>query len=261
MRERVANHYHMTAADRVKARTAAQRLVGVIASEGDLTRAIRSRRHPELFELRLDALHHCLADVDVMIQRLRPTLVVTCRHAREGAIAELSDQRRSRLLLQFLDRATYVDLELRSLRVLRAVDDEARARGTQRIVSVHEFARMPAPRVLEEWARRAEAVSPDVFKLVLRTETEGDLAQLRAFFERESERLPLSVMGVGRLGRKSRRMFARLGSILNYAHLGAAQVEGQLSLAEMRRVLGSGIKSAAIGHSCSAELPQSQAAT
>jgi 3-dehydroquinate dehydratase len=48
-------------------------------------------------------------------------------------------------------------------------------------------------------------------------------------------------MGIGKLGRLSRRLLARNGSVLNYAHLGTRAVEGQLSLAEMRRVITSGV--------------------
>jgi 3-dehydroquinate dehydratase len=46
--------------------------------------------------------------------------------------------------------------------------------------------------------------------------------------------LPLSVMGIGKLGRKSRQELMRRGSILNYAHLGRASITGQPSLEDMR---------------------------
>jgi 3-dehydroquinate dehydratase len=46
--------------------------------------------------------------------------------------------------------------------------------------------------------------------------------------------LPLSVMGIGKLGPKSRHELMRRGSILNYAHLGRASITGQPSLEDMR---------------------------
>ena len=40
---------------------------------------------------------------------------------------------------------------------------------------------------------------------------------------------PLSVMGMGPLGKASRLLFARAGSLLNYGYLGEPQVSGQWS--------------------------------
>ena len=47
--------------------------------------------------------------------------------------------------------------------------------------------------------------------------------------------LPISAMGIGKLGRLSRVRLMQAGSVLNYAHLGEPSLEGQLSLAEARR--------------------------
>ena len=44
-------------------------------------------------------------------------------------------------------------------------------------------------------------------------------------------------MGMGKLGRCGRLEFAVSGSALNYAPLGAAQAEGQLSIEELRQVI------------------------
>ncbi len=88
-------------------------IVGVIFSRADLQRAVRMRRPPDLFELRLDRLAHCIAEVDAAVERLRAPLIITARHPREGGANHLSGRRRCALLLQFLSRAAYVDVELR----------------------------------------------------------------------------------------------------------------------------------------------------
>ena len=57
-------------------RAPATRLVGVIASPTALGRALRSRRPPDLFELRLDALRQSLGAVARALPRLRAPLIL-----------------------------------------------------------------------------------------------------------------------------------------------------------------------------------------
>jgi 3-dehydroquinate dehydratase len=45
-------------------------------------------------------------------------------------------------------------------------------------------------------------------------------------------------MGIGKLGRESRRQLDRLGSALSYGSLGQANAEGQPSLSQLRRDRG-----------------------
>ena len=49
--------------------------------------------------------------------------------------------------------------------------------------------------------------------------------------------MKIAAMGMGKLGRAARLWCAKRGSVLNYAHLGAAQIDGQLSVAQWRRAL------------------------
>ncbi len=42
-------------------------------------------------------------------------------------------------------------------------------------------------------------------------------------------------MGMGKLGRESRRVLMKRGSVLNYAHIGRTRVAGQPSLSDLRR--------------------------
>ena len=87
--------------------------------------------------------------------------------------------------------------------------------------------------------QRAEELAPEIFKVVTRTDSAADLARLLDFFDEQHQRLPLAVMGVGRLGKKSRIALAHRGSLLHYVHLGTAVVPGQLSLAAAQKLLSS----------------------
>jgi 3-dehydroquinate dehydratase len=90
---------------------------------------------------------------------------------------------------------------------------------------------------LQILANAAAAAGADLFKIATRTDTPDELERLLSFFDSNIERLAISAMGMGKLGRVSRRLLAARGSALNYAHLGCSGAEGQFSLAEMRRLL------------------------
>ena len=213
-----------------------RQIVAVIASPGDLNRAARLRRLPDFFEVRLDALFHSVDKLADRIARLRAPLILTARHAGEGGQHELSDTQRRELLLRFLPHARYADVELQSLRALAPVIAAAARASVKLIISVHHFDGTPPLREVSSMARRARLASADVFKLVTRVDTRPDLMRLIEAFEASKSEISTSAMGVGRLGRESRRELIARGSVLNYAHLGAAQADGQFSLSELRRI-------------------------
>ena len=221
----------------VKAGRGSARLVAVVASTDDLQRARRLRRNPDLFELRLDALVNATDELATTIRLLAAPLIITARHPAEGGANDLSAQRRREILLEFLPHASHVDVELRSAANLRLVLESAAASGVRRIISVHDFRRTPSTHRFHELARAAEELGADIFKIAVRTDTAAELDRLVDCFETVIARMPVTAMGIGKLGRVSRTLFAQRGSALNYVHLGAPQAEGQLSLAEMRRVL------------------------
>ncbi len=226
----------MAAASSVKAWKQRTSLVAVIASPSDLSRALRLRQPPEFFELRLDSLHPLDSDAERKVARLNRPLIITARHPLEGGRKALSARERRDLLLRFLPLADFLDVELRSASSLKAVLESAATQKVKRIISFHDLSRTPSLAVLLKVARRAEELSPDILKIVTRTDRDDDLTRLLEFFDRESTRLPVCVMGVGRLGRKSRVTLTQRGSLLHYVHLGTAVVPGQFSLADARRL-------------------------
>ena len=213
------------------------RIVGVIFSRTDLRRALRMRNPPDLFELRLDALAGCIPEVKSALSRLGAPIIITARHPREGGINQLSGPQRRAMLLEFLSRAKYVDLELRSadsfLPILRA----ARRRRVRTIISFHDFERAPTASQLDKITTVASSLGAGVVKIAVRTDTAAQLETLLDFFEGHRHRMKLVAMGIGKLGRASRIELARRGCLLNYGHLGAPAAPGQLSVEELRRLL------------------------
>ena len=216
------------------------RIVGVIASCDDLEQALRMRRPPDLFELRLDRLAGIVGRVETKLPKLRAPLIITARHPNEGGSGRLSLRQRRALLSRFLTHADYLDVELRSTRALQALLAIAKTKNVRRIISFHDFKSTPSARLLVAKAHNAKALRADIFKVATRTDTPTELGRLLEFITKNHVNVRLAVMGIGRLGAISRVLLARAGSILIYAALGpATDVEGQLSL-EQIRALGFG---------------------
>lgn len=215
-------------------------VVGVIASRTDLERAIRMRKPPDLFELRLDHLADIADQVENLLPKLRTPLVITARHPREGGAGNLRIRQRRDLLARFLDHAEYVDVELRSASALRSFLKMAEEKKVGRIISFHNLKSTPSERILSAKARDAKARGANIFKVATRTDTPIELGRLVDFMTRSRLNLAIAVMGIGKLGAISRVLMARARSALIYASISAgSDVEGQLSL-EQLRVLGFG---------------------
>jgi 3-dehydroquinate dehydratase I len=216
------------------------RIVGVIASGDDLEKALRIRRPPDLFELRLDRLAGMTDEVEKMLPKLRRPLIITARHPREGGANKLRLLRRRDLLRRFLNHAYYIDVELRSARALQVLLANAKTEKVRQIVSFHDFKSTPSARILAAKARQARSHGADIFKVATRTDTPMELGRLLEFMTNSRLNLSIAAMGIGKLGSISRVLLTRAGSVLIYASIAAASdVEGQMSL-EQLRTLGFG---------------------
>ena len=210
-------------------------VVAVITTPAELRRAPRLPDPPDLFELRLDHFAGKENELEAKMSIFPAPLIITARHPAEGGVNKLSAHHRRELLFRFLPRAHYVDVELRSANALRPVITAARKKNVRCIISFHDFDSTPTARSLWNKARAAKRLGADIFKVATRTDTPTELERLLDFIRNSDVDLPLSVMGIGKLGRKSRRELIRLGSVLNYAHLNRANIPGQPSLSEIRR--------------------------
>jgi len=209
-------------------------------SGADLDFAIRMRKPPDFFELRLDRLVRIVDELENKLPNLRAPLIITVRHPQEGGANKLSIRQRRNLLSRFLHRASYLDVELRSASALGALLKLAQKKNVRRIISFHNLKSTPDSRHLHAKARAAKLRGADIFKVATRTDTPMQLARLLDFMKTENVDLPLSAMGIGKLGAISRVLLARCGSVLVYASVAAAtDIEGQMSL-EQLRALGIG---------------------
>jgi len=206
----------------------------VIASPAELDFALRISEPPDFFELRLDRLIRALDRVESKIATLRAPVIVTARHPMEGGANRLSPRQRHDLLARFLQRAHYLDLELRSAHGFVSLLELARKRNVQRIISVHHLKSSPSVSRLRAQARAAKSYEPDLFKVATRTDTPRQLVRLIEFATIKELGMPVSAMGIGKLGAASRVLLACCGSDLAYVSLGQTNVEGQLTLGQLR---------------------------
>lgn len=202
-------------------------VVGTIHSPGSLQRALQMGEGAvDFLELRVD---HFADEPEALLRavaRLRTPMIVTVRHPNEGGARPLSWQQRKDLFARFLPVAALIDVELRSMEKLAETIVAARATKARIIVSDHHFRFTPSRAHLAETIRRAKSAGADVVKVAACVASVSDLARLVALFIRPSS-IPLSVMGMGTLGKVSRLLFACAGSVLNYGYLDRPQVAGQ----------------------------------
>lgn len=214
------------------------KLVAVIASTSDLRRALRLRRLPDLFELRLDALYTRADELLNAVPKLRAPLIITARHPQEGGLNHLGPAQRQQLLAKFLPVASYIDIELRSLEKARPLLAAARALQVGHIISVHHLRTTPRLARLHQFARAAGATRPAFLKVVTRTEKPSDVVRLLDFFGvMRRRRRAVSVANVGQHARVLRVFLALRGSALIYTHLGTPLADGQWFLLHMIHAL------------------------
>ena len=206
-------------------------IVGVIHTVAGFAAAVKSGL--DAVEVRADMLPQPPAPAQV--SRLPLPAILTVRRHDEGGARPISDSERLALYFELLPAAAAIDIEGRSLRAFGELVSAARKAGKTVIVSFHDFQATPSLPRLRTWETRARQGGADVVKIAALTERPADVARLLTLLD--AAKSPLSVMGMGTLGRASRLLFARAGSVLNYGWLAEPQVPGQWSAPDLRDLL------------------------
>ncbi len=190
----------------------------------------------DLFELRLDLLKLDTADLRKAIPALDLPVLLTARHPAEGGQGTEDPAGRRALLEPLLDLATLIDIELRSVMEMRSLLTAARARGVSVVGSFHDFQATPGDEVLSGAIEMAQTTGLDAVKFATYLNGPEDLIRLMKLVSGH-RRLPMSVMGMGALGRLSRLTLAKLGSLLNYGFIGDSNAPGQWPAPRLKELL------------------------
>ena len=202
-------------------------MVAAVHSPGALRCAQKIRPGDvDFLEIRVDNFASDPSVLLSVLPRLAVPLIITVRHSAEGGAHDLNIPQRRELFARFLLHAAFIDVELRSLKMLSDTVAAARQAGVGIIASTHDFHATPPAAKLQRAILRAHEAGADICKLAALAETPAALAQLLGTLGRKQP-LPLSVMGMGRFGKISRLVLAEAGSVLNYGYLDSPNASGQ----------------------------------
>lgn len=213
----------------------APQVVGIIHSMKGLKDATRIRPGDlDFLEIRVDSFLGREEAVVAALPRLKLPLIITVRHSSEGGAQPATTANRRKSFRKFLPFATFIDIELRSVRALADVLGAAREAKVGTILSYHNFRTTPSDRELRGIVTASAAAKGDILKIATATSTPADLARLLSLPCRFPG-LRFSAMGMGRFGKVSRLLLAVSGSVLNYGFLGEPQVNGQWPAALLKK--------------------------
>lgn len=228
-----ALHSAMTHADFVLA-DGRPKVVGSFGSPDDLRDAEVSNlpKFCDIAEIRLDLLG------DAAPARWRHLvgfpLLFTARRADEGGARDLDAAARMKLLETAMEDASFVDVEVASIRDMSALLNDVKIPW---IASFHDFEKLPRTCVLATAARQARDAGAAVFKIAARLNSPSDLTLL-AEFQLADHGIPVATMGMGALAPVSRLLCAQCGSVLNYGFLGkTATAPGQWDAALLKQAI------------------------
>ena len=190
----------------------------------------------DVVELRLDLYPDASGQLSETVGKLNLPVLATARCAAEGGGNALDASQRAALLRPMLETATFVDLEISSLGEMAEFVNEVTASPALLLASFHDFQGTPSLEALTASIQQAVDAGADAVKFATTLRGPEDIATLVSLFA-IPDRPPLSVMGMGPLGKISRLLFAKLGSILNYGYLDAATVPGQWEARRLKEIL------------------------
>jgi len=215
--------------------------VGVISDEAALAHFVSldpagRRALCDVAELRLDLLKQPDKHLRERLAGNTLPLLLTARHPAEGGEGSDDAGARAAMIEPLLDIASLIDIELRSTVPMQGTIQKARAAGVPVIGSFHDFQATPSDDVLAGAVNFGQQAGLDAVKIATYLNTQEDLIRLMKLAS-GSHRLRLSVMGMGPLGRISRLVLAKSGSLLNYGFIGTSNAPGQWPAARLKELL------------------------
>ncbi|CAN5770925.1 type I 3-dehydroquinate dehydratase [soil metagenome] len=190
----------------------------------------------DIVELRLDSIGLPPDELHSHASHLTRPILITARHPDEGGHGQLGAAQRSALLESHLDVASLMDVELRSAEELLPTIRKAQQQNIEVIGSFHDFNATPSDDVLRGAVDFGIQYKFDAIKIATLLQSADDLARLLHLLAIE-KRIPISIMGMGTLGRASRLVLAKCGSVLNYGYLGQSNAPGQWPARRLKQLL------------------------
>jgi 3-dehydroquinate dehydratase-1 len=201
-----------------------------------LASAHQAADRADVLEIRLDSMTD--PAITPFLGTLATPLLFTNRAKWEGGNFSGTEEERIGLLHQAIEAgAAFIDIELKTESGLRdALIQEAKAHGSQSIVSWHNFTTTPSPQALRTILQEQYRSGADIGKIVTMAQTAVDVLHVLALQEEAAEiGLPLISFCMGQAGVISRVATLGLGGFMTYAAAdnGEATAPGQLTLTSL----------------------------
>jgi 3-dehydroquinate dehydratase type I len=191
-------------------------------------------RLADLIELRADYLRG--AKLALLLENRQKPFIVTHRSKEEGGKYKGEERKRLSFLQEAIDLgADYIDVELATER--SSLQGLIRnKRGTQVILSFHDFRRTPSPKELQRLFGQMIRLGADVIKIVPFAKSwEDNLNILSLIPFAKARRQKIVAFCMGEKGKISRIFSPFLGAAWTYASLNQsrASAPGQLTVREL----------------------------
>jgi len=190
----------------------------------------------DLLEWRLDVTRD--PELETVLPQSPLPIIATVRSVEQGGHFPGTRQEQLRLLIRAATSgSSYVDWEFRPEEPL---PDELSVMRERVILSYHDFEKTPADKELESLFDQMAASNTGVVKVVtLAQRIEDNISLLNLIKRGRNRGIEVVAFCLGPLGRISRLACLLMGGAFTYAALesGAEAAPGQLTLAEMRRLL------------------------
>ena len=197
----------------------------------------KASRWADLIELRVDFLGR-VELAPPLGNRLKP-FIITNRRKEEGGKYKGEERKRLSVLLNAIDLgADYIDVELATER--SSLQDLIRnKKGTQVILSFHDFRRTPSLKELQRLFDQMVRLGADVIKMVTFARSwEDNLTILSLIPLAKARKQEIVAFCMGEKGKISRLFSPFLGAAWTYASLNKVKgsAPGQLTVRQMREM-------------------------
>jgi len=215
--------------------------IGTITTPKGLRFLTRPTDICDIVECRVDCLRNQGMEVEAIEEKLaarkNPTLL-TLRTTVEGGFHTWKSTERILVFDKLLPKADAVDLEIRNMKYVHPILQQARDTNKSVILSSHSLDRKltegKALRIIQQF----RSYRVDMYKLAGLARTTEDLKVLVRVLLKFPQ-LRLGVMATGTMASVSRPVLSALGSKLIYGYLDEPAADGQPSVSQVNEMLTS----------------------
>lgn len=195
----------------------------------------------DILEIRLDLLGikdtksalEMIAEVKAAVNL---PCIATNRLPIDGGKWEGPEEKRIQLLLDILPVVDAVDVELAAAPDLREkLISTTHELGKTVIVSHHDFNGTPPMDKIKDMLEMAWQSGGDIAKFAVKANSSADTINLLRITHEATR--PVCLIAMGDLGKHTRVIAPFYGSVLTYGSVGEAVAPGQLSIAELKRMM------------------------